>query len=159
MPPGILNPPTSVREGVAHHWAAALRESIQRTEGRDIDLRQVPNTVVPLRLHLDYNPDFQNRRVDDIAPTLTSPLLSGLIGNLNQFERLGIPWEPAPFKADENLWGLGGVPPKPDLPSPSHDEGLPPRDQLVKGKLRELSLLAKERAIRISLLRSLNRTT
>ena len=37
--------------------------------------------------------------------------------------------------------------------------GLPPRDQLVKGRLRELSLLAKERAVRISLLWSLNRTT
>ena len=109
---------------MAHHWAAALRESIQRTERRDIDLGQVTDTVVPLGLHLDYNLDFQNRRVDDVAPTLTSPLLSGLVGNLDQLERPGIPREPAPFKADENLWGLGGVPPKPDLPSPSHDEGI-----------------------------------
>ena len=37
-------------------------------------------------------------------------------------ERLGIPGEPTPFKADENLWGLGGVPPKPDLLGPSQDE-------------------------------------
>ena len=124
MPAGVFNPPTSVQEGVACHWAAALRESIQRTEGRDIDLGQVTNTVVPFGLHLDYDLDFQNRRVDDVAPTLTSPLLSGLIGNLNQLERPGIPREPAPFKADENLWGFGGVPPKLDLPGPSHDEGI-----------------------------------
>ena len=109
MPPGILNPSTSVREGMAHHWAATLRESLQRTEGRDINLGQVTNTVVPLGLHLDYDLDFQNRSVDDVALTLTSPLLSGLIGSLNQLERLGIPGEPTPFKADENLWGLGST--------------------------------------------------
>ena len=27
-PPSVINPPTSVPEGVAHHWAAALREAI-----------------------------------------------------------------------------------------------------------------------------------
>ena len=87
-----------------------------------------------------------------MAPTLTSPLLSGLVGNLQQFEKPEVPGEPASFKADENLWGHSGVPPKPDLPSPSHDE-------LAKGRLRELSLLTKERAVRISPLWSLNRMT
>ena len=119
---------------MAHHWVATLRESIQRTEGRDINLGQVTNTVVPLGLHLDYDLDFQNRRVDDVAPTLTSPLLSGLVGNLSQFERPGIPGEPAPFKAGENLQGLGGVPPKPDLPSPSHDEGIASKRPASKGE-------------------------
>ena len=123
VPPGITNPPTSVREGVACHWAATLREAIQRTEGRDIDLGQVTSTVVPHRLHLEYDLDFHNRRVGDVAPTLTSPLLSGLIGNIHQFERLGIPGEPASFKVDEDLWGHGRAPPKPDLPGPSHDKG------------------------------------
>ena len=136
-PPGIINPPTSVREGVAHHWAAALREAIRRTEGRDIDLEQVTSTVVPHGLHFDYDLDFQNRRVDNVAPTLTSPLLSGLIGNLNQFERLGVPREPAPFKADENLWGHGGVPPKPDLPSPSHDEGIASKRPASEGEAQK----------------------
>ena len=28
VPPGVINPPTSVREGVACHWAATLREAI-----------------------------------------------------------------------------------------------------------------------------------
>ena len=49
-------------------------------------------------------------------------------------ERLGIHGEPAPFKADENLWGLSGVPPKPDLPSPSHDEGIASKRPASKGE-------------------------
>ena len=57
-PPGVTDPPTSVREGVACHWAAALKEAIRRMEGRDIDLRQVMSTVVPHRLNLDYVLDF-----------------------------------------------------------------------------------------------------
>ena len=123
MPPGITDPPTSVREGVSRHWAATLREAVRRMEGRDIDLGQVTSTVVPHGLHLDYDLDFQTRRVDDVAPTLTSPLLSSLIDNICQLERLEIPGEPASFKVDGDLWGPGRAPPMPDVPSPSHDEG------------------------------------
>ena len=93
-------------------------------QGRDIDLGQVTSTMVPHGLHLDYELDFRTRRIDDVAPTLTSPLLPGLIGNICQLERLGIPREPASFKADEDLWGHGRAPPKPDVPSPSHDNGV-----------------------------------
>ena len=118
---------------MARHWAATLREAIQRSEGKDIDLGQVTSTVVPHGLHLDYDLDFQNRRVDDVAPTLTSPLLSGLIGNLQQFERPEVPGEPTSFKADENLWGRGGVPPKLDLPGPSHAEGIASKRQASEG--------------------------
>ena len=57
-PPGVTDPPTSVREGVACHWAAALKETIRRMEGRDINLRQVTSTMVPHGLHLDYDLDF-----------------------------------------------------------------------------------------------------
>ena len=141
-PPGITDPPTSVREGVACHWAATLKEAIRRMEGRDINLGQVTSTVVPHGLHLDYDLDFQTRRVDDVAPALTSPLLPSLVGNICQLERPEIPGEPASFKADGDLWG------------PSRVRGRPPRDQLVKGRLRRMSLLAKERALRISLLTS-----
>ena len=122
-PSGITDPPTSVREGVAHHTAAALKDAIRRTEGRDINLGQVTSTVVPHGLHLDYDLDFQTRRVNDIAPTLTYPLLSGLVGNIRQLESPEIPGEPASFKADEDLWGHSRAPPKPDLPSPSHNDG------------------------------------
>ena len=133
-PPDIINPPTSVQEGMAHHWAAALGEVIRRTEGRDINLWWVTSTMVPHGLHLDYNLDFQNRRVDDVAPTFTSPFLSGLVGNLQQFERPEVPGEPASFKMDENLWGHGWVPPKPDLPGPSHDEGIASKRPASEGK-------------------------
>ena len=103
MPPSVTDPPTSVREGVARHWAATLKEAIRRTEGRHIDLGQVMSTVVPHGLHLDYDLDFRTRRVDDIAPALTSPLLPSLIGNIHQLERPGIPGEPASFKVDGDL--------------------------------------------------------
>ena len=75
-------------------------------------------------LHLDYDLDFQTRRVDDIAPTPTSPLLSGLIGNICQLDRPVIPGESASFKADKDLWGHGREPPQPDVPSPSPDDGV-----------------------------------
>ena len=133
-PPSVINPPTSVRESMACHWAATLREAIRMTEGRDIDLRWVTSTVVPHGLHLDYDLDFQNRRVDDVAPTFTTPLLSSLVGNLQQFERPEVPGKPASFKADENLWDHGGVPPKPDLPGPSHDEGIASKRPASKGE-------------------------
>ena len=149
-PPGITDPPTSVREGVACHWAAVLRGAVRRMEEKDVDLRQVTWTMVPHGLHLDYDLDFQTRRVDDVAPTLTSPLLSGLVSNIRQLERLGIPGEPASFKVDEDLWGHGRAP-------PVHltTMGWHPRDELVKGRPRKMSLLAKERVLRISLLHSL----
>ena len=67
------------------------------TEGRDIDLEQVTHNVMPPGLHLDYELDFWTRRVDDIAPTLMSPLLSGLIGNVHQLQRPEIPRKPISF--------------------------------------------------------------
>ena len=123
-PPSVTDPPTSVRVGVSRYWAAALREAVRRTEGRDINLGQVTGTVMPHGLHLDYDLDFRTRRVDDIAPTLTSPLLSSLIGNIRQLERPRIPGEPASLKADEDPWGHGRAPPKLDVPSPSQDDGM-----------------------------------
>ena len=136
-PPDITEPPTSVREGIAHHWAATLGEAIRRTEERDINLGPVTSTVVPHRLHLDYDLDFQTQRVEDIAPALTFPLLPSLIGNTHQLERLGVPGEPASFKADWDLWGSGRVPPKPDVPSPSHDEGKASKGPASEGEAQE----------------------
>ena len=136
-PPGVTDPPTSVREGVTRHWAGTLKEAIRRMEGRDIDLGQVTSTVVPHGLHLDYDLDFQTRRVDDVAPALTSPLLPGLVGNIRQLERLEIPGEPASFKVDGDLWGPGRAPPKPDVPSPSHDEGKASKRPASEGEAQE----------------------
>ena len=57
VPLRVIDPPTSVRVGMSHHWAAALREAVRRTEGRDIDLEAM-STMVPHGLHLDYDLDF-----------------------------------------------------------------------------------------------------
>ena len=58
MAPGVTDPPTSSRAGMSGQWAAALREAVRTTEGRDIDLEQVIHTMVPPGLHLDYDLDF-----------------------------------------------------------------------------------------------------
>ena len=63
-PHGVTNPPTSVREGVAHHWAATLKEAIRRTEGRDINLGQVMSTesqVIPLLAEWDVDPEVSSQ--------------------------------------------------------------------------------------------------
>ena len=115
---GITNPPTSIREGVARYWAAALREAVRKTEGGDVDPRQVTSNVVPHGLHLNYDLDFRSRRVDDIAPTLTSPLLPGLIGNILQLEWTPLPREPPSFQADKDLGSSSGRPPKQEVSTP-----------------------------------------
>ena len=82
MPPGVVDPPTSARAGMSQRWAATLREAVMRNEGRDVNLEQVTLHVVHPGLHQDYDLDFQMQRVDDIAPTLASPMLSGLVSNI-----------------------------------------------------------------------------
>ena len=86
---------------------------------------------------MDYGLDFQTWRVDDIAPTLTSPLLSGLIDNIHQLEKPAIPRKPTSFKVDKGLWGLGWAPPKPDVLGPSHDDGLASKMQTSEGEVLE----------------------
>ena len=136
-PPGVTHPPTSSRAGVSQQWAATLREAIKTMEGRDIDLKQITGTMVPPGLHLDYGLDFRTRRVDDIAPTLTSPLLSSLIDNIRQLEKPEIPGKPASFKVDEGLWGLGWASPKPDVLGPSHDDGMASKTPASEGEALE----------------------
>ena len=98
-----------------------------RNEGRDINLEQATPNVVHPGLHLDYDLDFRTWRVDDIALTLTSPLLSGLISNIRLLRRPVLPNKPVSPKAEEGLWGRSGAPARPDAPGPSHDGGLVPR--------------------------------
>ena len=92
---------------------------------------------MPPGFHLDYGPDFLTRRVNDIAPTLTSPLLSGLVSNIHQLQRPGIPRKPVSFKADEGLWGHSRGPVKPGAPSPFCDGGMVPKVQAGEGKAPE----------------------
>ena len=108
-----------------------------RNEGRDIDLEQaIPNVVHP-GLHLDYDLDFQTQRVDDIAPTLTSPLLSGLVSNICLCGRPEAPREPVSSKVEEGLWGRSGAPARPDASGPSHDGGLVPHIQAAEMEAKE----------------------
>ena len=88
-------------------------------------------------LHLDYDLDFRTRRVDDIAPTLTSPLLSGLISNICLLGRPEVPREPVSSKAEEGLWDHSGAPARPDAPGPSCDGGLVPHMQTGKVEAEE----------------------
>ena len=55
MPPGVVDPPTSAREGMSQRWAATFREAVMRTEGMDVNLEQVMPYVVHPGLHQDYN--------------------------------------------------------------------------------------------------------
>ena len=148
-PPGVPDPSTSAGAGVSRQWATTLREAIMKTAGRDIDLEQVAHNVLPPRLHLDYDLDFQTRRVDDIAPTLTPPLPSGLVGNIRQLEKPEIPGKPVSLKVEEGLWGHSGAPAKPDAPGPSLDGGWYPRCKQVKWRPRRTSCVNRERTILI----------
>ena len=122
MPPGVVDPPTSAREGVSQRWAATLREAVMRNEGRGVSLEQVTPHVVHPGLHQDYDLDFQMWRVDDIAPILTFPMLSGLISN-HLLGRPEVPREPASPKMEEGLWGHSGALAGPDAPGPHASAG------------------------------------
>ena len=149
MSPGVVDSPTSARAGVSRRSAATLKEAVVRTEGRDIDLEQATLNVVPPGLHLDYDLDFQTRRVDDIAPTLTSPLLSGLISNIRLLGRPEIPRKPVSFKVEEGLWGRGRAPARPDALGPSHNSGIVPQIQAGEVEAKRTCRVNRERAILI----------
>ena len=140
MPPGVVDPPTSARAGVSQQWAAALREAVTRNEERDIDLGQVTPHMVHPGLHQDYDYDFQTRRVDDIAPTLTSPLLSGLISNICLLGRPEVSREPVSSKMEEGPWGCNGTPARPDVLGPSCNGGLAPHIRMAKVEAEENKL-------------------
>ena len=73
------------------------------TEGREAHPDQVTPHVVHPGLHQDYNLDFQMRRVDDIAPTLTSPMLAGIASSVRLIGRPAVPKGPASPKTEEGL--------------------------------------------------------
>ena len=93
------------------------------TEGREANLDQVTPHVVHPGLHQDYDLDFQMRWVDDIAPTLTSPMLAGIASSVRLTGRPAVPKGPASPKTEEGLWGHGGAPAQPAVPGPSHIGG------------------------------------
>ena len=82
-----------------------------------------PPHVVHPGLHQEYDLDFRMQRVDDIAQTLTSPMLAGLVSSVHLTRRPAVPKGPASPKMEEGLWGCGGAPARPDVPGPSHIGG------------------------------------
>ena len=103
-----------------------------RTEGRDVNLEQVMPHVVHPGLHKDYDLDFRMQRVADIAPNLTSPLLSGLVSSVCFLGRPEVPRGPASLKTEEGLWGPSGAPTGPDAPGPSCIGGSAPPVQAAE---------------------------
>ena len=123
MPPGVVDQPTSAREGFSWRWAAALREAVLMTEGREPDPDQVTPHVVHPALHQDYELDFWGWRVDDIAPTLTSPMLAGIASHICLPGSPVVPKGHASSKTEEGLQGHEGAPAQPAAPGPSHMGG------------------------------------
>ena len=120
MPPSVVDQPTSAREGFSRRWAATLREAVMMTEGREPDPDQVTPHVVHPALHQDYELDFWRRRIDDIAPALTSPMLAGIASNICLPGRPPVPKGSESPKTEEGLQGHGGAPVQPAAPGPSH---------------------------------------
>ena len=93
------------------------------TEGREANLDQITPHVVHPALHQDYELDFRLWRVNDIAPTLTSPMLVGIASNICLPGRLAVPKGPASPKTEEGLQDHRGAPAQPAAPGPSHIGG------------------------------------
>ena len=93
------------------------------TEGKEANPDRVTPHVVHPGLHQDYELDFRLWRANDIAPTLTSPMLAGLASSVCLTGTLAVPKGPASPKTEEGLWGHGGAPAQPAIPGPSHIGG------------------------------------
>ena len=104
-----------------------------KTEGRDVNPDQVMPHVVHPALHQDYDSDFQMWRVDDIAPTLTSPMLSGLVSSVRFVGRPEVPRGPASPKMEGGLGGPSRAPTGPDALGPSCIGRSAPHVQMAKG--------------------------
>ena len=57
-PPGVVNPPTTAKEGVSQWWAATLREAVMKMEDQEVNPDRVNPHVVHPGLHQDYDLDF-----------------------------------------------------------------------------------------------------
>ena len=90
------------------------------TEGREVDSDRITQHVVHPALHQDYASDFRSRRVADIAPTLTSPILAGIASSMRLPKRPTMPDRPETPKVKEHLQGGGEAPVQPAIPGPSH---------------------------------------
>ena len=75
-PAGTVNPPRSRQEGMMRRWAIALRQAAYDPSGTG---QGSASSTTPLGLHLNYDMEFRSRKVGDIPPALTSPLLPSFL--------------------------------------------------------------------------------
>ena len=106
------------------------------TEGREVDSDQITQHVVHPALHQDYAADFRSRRVADIAPTLSSPLLAGIASSMHLPGRPTMPEEPGTPEVQECPEGDGEALVQPAIPDPSHiDETMETEEEKPLGIL------------------------
>ena len=110
-PAGTVNPPCSRQEGMMRQWATALRQAAYDTSGPG---QGSASSTTPLGLHLNYNMEFRSRKVGDIPPALTSPLLP----SFPVLERLR-PGEPPPPPTAQQPEETDS----PQSPSPDEEDG------------------------------------
>ena len=110
-PAGTVNPPHSRQEGMMRRWATALRQAAYDPSGTG---QGSASSTTPLGLHLNYNMEFRSRRVGDIPPALTSPLLP----SFPVLEKPR-PREPLPPPAAQQLEEADS----PRSPSPDEEDG------------------------------------
>ena len=90
------------------------------TDEREVNSDRITQHVVHPALHQDYASDFQSRRVADIAPTLTSPLLVGITSSMRLPKRPTMPQEPGSPRVQEHPQGGGEALVQPAIPGPLH---------------------------------------
>ena len=90
------------------------------TNGRKVNPDQITHHVVHPALHQDYTSDFQLQRVNDIVPTLTSPILVGIASSMHLPGRPMMPEGPETPEVREGLHGGGGALTQSAAPGPSH---------------------------------------
>ena len=106
------------------------------TEGREVDPDQITQQVVHPALLQDYASDFRSRRVTDIAPTLTSPILVGIASCMHLPKGPTMPEGPETPKVQEGLQGGGEALVQPAIQGPSHiDEPVEMEEEKPLGAL------------------------
>ena len=77
------------------------------TKGREANPDQITPHVVHPALHQGYELNFWLWRVNDIAPTLTSPMLAEIACSIHLTRRPAVPQGPESPKTEEGLQGHG----------------------------------------------------
>ena len=93
------------------------------TKGRAANPDQITPHVVHPALHQDYELDFRLQRVNDIAPTLTPPMLAGIASSIRLPGRPVVPKGPESPETKEGLRGHEGAPAPPAALGPLHIGG------------------------------------